>query len=82
MNRFSSGSLSVILDITANGALILAVIPPAVFLGVSFKLKSDTQVVIAAIMSILYAFIMMIAAFFILGTLATSSTKFKEGSWL
>lgn len=63
-----SGSLTVLLDVHPSGALIMAIIPPAVFLGISFKIKSDTQIQIAAVMSILYAFLMMIAAIVIIGT--------------
>lgn len=65
---FFSGCLSLLLDIPPNGALVLAVIPPAIFLGVSFKTKSDTQIVIAAALSCLYAFLMMIAFLVIIGT--------------
>lgn len=64
-----------LLDIHPNAALAMAVIPPAIFLGISFKIKSDTQILIAAVMSILYAFLMMIAALIIIGTLDTNSTK-------
>lgn len=57
-----------LLDIQPNGALIMALIPPAIFLGISFKIKPDTQIVIAAIMGTLYAFLMMITAIIIIGT--------------
>lgn len=72
MSVYLSGSLTVLLDIHPNAALVMAVIPPAIFLGVSFKIKSDTQIVIAAVMSILYAFLMMIAALVIIGMLVTN----------
>lgn len=64
-----------LLNVHPNAALVMAVIPPAVFLGISFKIKSDTQIVVAAVMSTLYAFLMMIAALAIIGMLGTNSTK-------
>ncbi|KAF3834196.1 hypothetical protein F7725_025400 [Dissostichus mawsoni] len=54
-------TLSVLLDIHPNAALVMAVIPPAIFLGISFKIKSDTQIRIAAVMRTLYAYLMMIS---------------------
>lgn len=72
---YPSGSLTVLLDIHPNGALVMSMIPPCIFLGISFKIKADTQIVIAAIMSVLYAFIMMIAAIVIIGTQTRQSTK-------
>lgn len=65
------------LDIGPAAALVLSVIPPAVFLGISFKLKSDTQVLVAAVMSVLYAFIMMATGFFIIGMFDVNSTMVK-----
>lgn len=66
--------MTVLLDIHPNGALIIAVIPPAIFLGISFKIKSDTQILIAGIMSTIYAFLMMISALVIVGMSDTNST--------
>ncbi|KAK2920718.1 chitin synthase chs-1-like [Channa argus] len=75
-----AGSLTVILDVHPNGALLIAVIPPAVFLGISFKVKSDTQIVIAAVMSVFYSFIMMIAAFFIIAYMVRDQTILTPSS--
>ncbi|KAM9339758.1 chitin synthase chs-2-like [Symphorus nematophorus] len=75
-----AGSFTVMLDIHPNAALVLAVIPPAIFLGVSFKIKSDTQIVIAAVMSVLYAFIMMIAALTIIGNMIKDQTIMTPSS--
>ncbi len=47
-----------ILNMDENIALALAIVPPTVYLILCFKLKSDTQINIAAIMSVLYAFLM------------------------
>lgn len=53
-----SGSFTYIFKLGSNLALVLAVLPPAVYLGACFKLKSDTQITIAAMMSIIYALFM------------------------
>lgn len=47
-----------ILEIGENIALALAVVPPTVYLILCFKLTSDMQIKIAAIMSVFYAFLM------------------------
>ncbi|XP_071357197.1 chitin synthase chs-2-like [Trachinotus anak] len=75
-----AGSFTVLLEIHPNTALVLAVIPPAILLGVSFKTKSDTQIVIAAVMSILYAFLMMITALVIVGNIVREKTILTPSS--
>ncbi|KAM3595954.1 uncharacterized protein V6R79_005848 [Siganus canaliculatus] len=75
-----AGGLTVVLDVHPNVAIVLAVIPPLIFLGVSFKLKSDTQILIAAVMSVLYAFMMMIAAITIIGTMVKDETILNPSS--
>eukprot|EP00063_Salmo_salar_P067627 XP_014042462.1 PREDICTED: chitin synthase 8-like [Salmo salar] len=69
-----SGSLSFILDINPNVALVLATVPPVVYLLVCFKLKSDTQIAIAAVMSLLYAFLMIGTALSIIGAMVEQQT--------
>ncbi|KAM9823995.1 chitin synthase chs-2-like [Neosynchiropus ocellatus] len=75
-----AGSLTVILDVSPNGALVIAVIPPIIFLGVSFKIKSDTQIKIAGVMSVLYAFTMMITAIAIISTMVKDNTILTPSS--
>ncbi|XP_044028475.1 chitin synthase chs-1-like [Siniperca chuatsi] len=75
-----AGSLTVLGDIHPNAALVLAAIPPAIFLGISFKIKSDTQIRIAAGMSIMYAFTMMISALVIIGNMVKDKTILTPGS--
>lgn len=65
----SPGSFTFIVSIDGTVALVLAVIPPAIYLGLSFKLKADTQIQIAAIMSIIYAFLMLVVTMSIIGKL-------------
>uniref|UniRef100_A0AAV2K3M9 chitin synthase n=1 Tax=Knipowitschia caucasica TaxID=637954 RepID=A0AAV2K3M9_KNICA len=55
-----TGCLNLLLNIPQNEALVLSIIPPALFLAVSFKVESNKQITIAAVMSCVYAFIMMI----------------------
>nr|XP_020443729.1 uncharacterized protein LOC109952811 isoform X2 [Monopterus albus] len=76
----TAGNLTVLLDIHPSSALILAVIPPAVFLGISFKIKSDTQILIAAVMSALYALLMLIAVLLIIGNMVKDKTILTPSS--
>nr|XP_046219980.1 LOW QUALITY PROTEIN: chitin synthase chs-2-like [Oncorhynchus gorbuscha] len=69
-----SGSLSFVLDIDPNVALVLATVPPVVYLLLCFKLKSDTQIAIAAVMSVLYAFLMIGTALSIVGAMVEQQT--------
>ncbi|XP_032363512.1 chitin synthase chs-2 [Etheostoma spectabile] len=75
-----AGSLTVLLDVQPNGALIMALIPPAIFLGISFKIKPDTQILIAGIMSILYAFLMMTTTIVIIGTMVKDKSILTPSS--
>ncbi|XP_034561272.1 chitin synthase chs-2-like [Notolabrus celidotus] len=75
-----AGSLTILLDIHPNWALVIAVIPPAIFLGVSFKIKADTQITIAAFLGILYAFLMMISALVVVGNMVEQQTIMTPSS--
>uniref|UniRef100_A0A8C7H9E1 chitin synthase n=1 Tax=Oncorhynchus kisutch TaxID=8019 RepID=A0A8C7H9E1_ONCKI len=61
-------------DIDPNVALVLATVPPVVYLLLCFKLKSDTQIAIAAVMSVLYAFLMIGTALSIVGAMVEQQT--------
>ncbi|XP_019901869.1 chitin synthase chs-2-like [Esox lucius] len=69
-----SGCLTLILNIDANLALFLAVVPPVIYLILCFKLKSDTQITIAAVLSVFYAFLMIATALSIVGTMVEEQT--------
>ncbi|KAJ7987415.1 hypothetical protein DPEC_G00326250 [Dallia pectoralis] len=69
-----SGCLTIILNIEANFALFLSVVPPIIYLILCFKLKSDTQINIAAVMSVFYAFLMIATALSIVGTMVAEQT--------
>ncbi|XP_068431907.1 chitin synthase chs-2-like isoform X2 [Clinocottus analis] len=75
-----AGSLTVLFDIHPSAALVLAAVPPIIFLGVSFKLKADTQINIAAILSVIYAFLMMVVGISISGNMVTEGTLLTPSS--
>uniref|UniRef100_A0A672P4J5 chitin synthase n=1 Tax=Sinocyclocheilus grahami TaxID=75366 RepID=A0A672P4J5_SINGR len=58
----------------ATISLGLAIVPPTVYLILCFKLKSDTQIKIAAIMSVFYAFLMAGTILSIIGDLVKQNT--------
>ncbi|XP_062860419.1 chitin synthase chs-1-like [Trichomycterus rosablanca] len=69
-----AGSFTFLFQIKANLALILAIVPPAIYLALCFKLKADTQLQIAAVMSIFYAFIMTGTILCIIGEMVKNGT--------
>ncbi|XP_059421125.1 chitin synthase chs-1-like [Carassius carassius] len=69
-----SGSFVFIFNMDVNVALIFGIVPPTVYLILCFKLKSDTQIKIAAIMSVLYAFLMVGTVLSIIGDLVRQQT--------
>lgn len=74
------GSLSFILDIPSAGALVIAVIPPAIYLGLCFKLKPDTQITIAAVLSVMYAFLMLVVTMSIIAAMVKENTILTPSS--
>ncbi|XP_054911275.1 chitin synthase chs-2-like [Poeciliopsis prolifica] len=75
-----AGSLSFILNIPSAAALVLAVIPPAIYLGLCFKLKADTQITIAAVLSVIYAFLMMVVTMSIFASIMKEKTILTPSS--
>ncbi|XP_054911263.1 chitin synthase chs-2-like [Poeciliopsis prolifica] len=75
-----AGSLSFILNISSAAALVLAVIPPAIYLGLCFKLKADTQITIAAVLSIMYAFLMLVVTMSIIASMVKEKTILTPSS--
>uniref|UniRef100_A0A8P4GJG0 chitin synthase n=1 Tax=Dicentrarchus labrax TaxID=13489 RepID=A0A8P4GJG0_DICLA len=61
-------------------ALVLAVIPPVIYLGLCFKLKADTQITIAAILSVIYAFLMLVVSMSIIGSMVKDRTILTPSS--
>ncbi|XP_019206504.1 chitin synthase chs-2 [Oreochromis niloticus] len=75
-----SGSLTFVLNINSAAALVISVIPPAIYLGLCFRLKSDTQIIIAAILSVCYAFLMLTVAISIIGSMLKEKTILTPSS--
>ncbi|XP_015253842.1 PREDICTED: uncharacterized protein LOC107100010 [Cyprinodon variegatus] len=75
-----AGSLSFLLDINTGIALVISVIPPAIYLGLCFKLKTDTQITIAAVMSIFYAILMLVVTMSIIGAMVKEKTILTPSS--
>ncbi|KAM6974308.1 LOW QUALITY PROTEIN: chitin synthase chs-2-like [Tautogolabrus adspersus] len=75
-----AGSLSFVLSIDASWALLVAVIPPFIYLILCFKLKSDTQITIAAVMSVIYAFLMLVVTMSIIGAMVKDKTILTPSS--
>uniref|UniRef100_A0A8B9LEK2 chitin synthase n=1 Tax=Astyanax mexicanus TaxID=7994 RepID=A0A8B9LEK2_ASTMX len=69
-----AGSFTFIMNMDPNLALLLATVPPTIYLILCFKLKSDTQIQIAAVMSILYAFLMTGTILSIIGDMVKQQT--------
>ncbi|KAI1883868.1 hypothetical protein AGOR_G00236460 [Albula goreensis] len=69
-----AGSFTFILSIHPNNALILATVPPFIYLILCFQLKSDTQITIAAVMSVLYAFLMTATILSVIGQMVEEQT--------
>ncbi|XP_035990246.1 chitin synthase chs-2 [Fundulus heteroclitus] len=75
-----AGSLSFLLNINAAGALVIAVIPPAIYLGLCFKLKPDTQITIAAVLSAMYAVLMLVVTMSIIASMVKERTILTPSS--
>ncbi|XP_062865259.1 chitin synthase chs-2-like [Trichomycterus rosablanca] len=72
-----AGSFKFVFKIDANVALVLAVLPPAIYMALCYYLRhtnSDTQINIAAFMSILYAFLMIATIFSVIGEMVVQQT--------
>uniref|UniRef100_A0A8C9XJS5 chitin synthase n=1 Tax=Sander lucioperca TaxID=283035 RepID=A0A8C9XJS5_SANLU len=61
-------------------ALVLAVIPPIIYLVLCFKLKSETQIKIAGLLSIMYAFLMLVVTLSIIGSMVKENTILTPSS--
>lgn len=75
-----AGSISFMLDLDGGLALVLSVVPPAVYLFLCFKLKTDTQITIAAVLSVIYAFLMLVVSMAIVGAMVKDRTIFTPSS--
>ncbi|XP_041920942.1 chitin synthase chs-2-like [Alosa sapidissima] len=69
-----AGSFSFVFDVSPNWSLVLAIVPPAIYLILCYLLKSNTQITIAAVMSIIYAFLMTASILSIIGDMVEEGT--------
>ncbi|XP_076021598.1 chitin synthase chs-2-like [Genypterus blacodes] len=76
----TAGSFSFLLNLEPSHGLIVALIPPVIFLIICFKLKSDTQIVVAAILSTAYAFLMLVVILAIIGSMVKDQTILTPSS--
>ncbi|KAJ3593437.1 hypothetical protein NHX12_005772 [Muraenolepis orangiensis] len=63
-----------VFKIPGDTSIIIAVIPPIFYLLICFMTKSNTQITVAAILSILYAFLMLASLFSIIGDMVLQET--------
>ncbi|XP_042189069.1 chitin synthase chs-2-like [Callorhinchus milii] len=69
-----AGSFSFMFNWNAIVCLVLGVAPPAIFLVLCYNLKTDTQINIAAVLSIFYAFLMIGTLLSIIGDMVKANT--------
>ncbi|XP_032880921.1 chitin synthase chs-2-like [Amblyraja radiata] len=69
-----AGSFTFVFQWNGNVALALGVIPPALYILICYKVKSDTQINIAAVLSIFYAFLMIATIMSIIGEMIREKT--------
>uniref|UniRef100_A0A3Q1F005 chitin synthase n=1 Tax=Acanthochromis polyacanthus TaxID=80966 RepID=A0A3Q1F005_9TELE len=69
-----AGAFQFVFKITGTLSIIIATIPPVFYILICFMTKANTQITIAAIMSILYAFLMTASLFSIIGEMVVQGT--------
>ncbi|XP_053567033.1 chitin synthase chs-2-like isoform X3 [Bombina bombina] len=69
-----AGSFSFLFQWNANVSLILAITPPAMYIGVCYLTSTKTQINIAAVLSVLYAFLMTATFLCIIGDMVKQET--------
>ncbi|XP_072526167.1 chitin synthase 1 [Salminus brasiliensis] len=71
-----AGAFQFVFSISGTLSIIIAVIPPVIYMLICFLAKTNFQLTIASILSILYAFLMTAAFFSIIGDMI------KEGTFI
>lgn len=67
LHPFLPGAIQFVFRVPGTESIIIACAPPVFYILVCFITKANTQITIAAIMSILYAFLMTASFFSIIG---------------
>ncbi|KAK6301520.1 hypothetical protein J4Q44_G00275730, partial [Coregonus suidteri] len=69
-----AGAFQFVFKIEGTLSIIISVIPPIFYMFICFLAKPNTQITIAGIMSVLYAFLMLASFFAIIGDMAMQGT--------
>ncbi|XP_066552734.1 chitin synthase 1 [Amia ocellicauda] len=69
-----AGAFSFVFKMDGTLAIILSVIPPVVYLIICFITKPDFQISVAAVLSVMYAFLMTASFFSIIGDMVKEQT--------
>lgn len=69
-----AGAFQFVFKIDGELSIIVASIPPVFYIILCFMIKANTQITIAAIMSVLYAFLMTASFFSIIGDMVMQGT--------
>ncbi|XP_054473009.1 chitin synthase 1 [Anoplopoma fimbria] len=69
-----AGAFQFVFKIAGTNSIIISCVPPVFYVIVCFVAKSNNQITIAAIMSVLYAFLMTASLFSIIGDMVIQGT--------
>nr|XP_046254899.1 chitin synthase 1 [Scatophagus argus] len=69
-----AGAFQFVFKITGTISIVIACVPPVFYIIVCFVAKANTQITIAGIMSVLYAFLMTASFFSIIGDMVIQRT--------
>ncbi|XP_075325448.1 chitin synthase 1 [Odontesthes bonariensis] len=69
-----AGAFQFIFKIAGTTSILIACVPPVFYILICFITKANTQITIAAIMSVLYAFLMTASFFSIIGDMVLQGT--------
>lgn len=61
------GAFQFVFGVSGTLSIVIAVIPPVVYMIICFLAKANFQITIAAILSVIYAFLMTASFFSIIG---------------
>ncbi|KAK5621219.1 hypothetical protein CRENBAI_011615 [Crenichthys baileyi] len=72
--QYDQGAIQFIFKIDGAISIIVSCVPPVFYIIICFATKANTQITIAAIMSVLYAFLMTASFFSIIGDMVVQGT--------
>uniref|UniRef100_A0A8C4XAV7 chitin synthase n=1 Tax=Erpetoichthys calabaricus TaxID=27687 RepID=A0A8C4XAV7_ERPCA len=71
-----AGAFRYVFEVDPNGSLCLAVLPAVLYIVVCYTTKAEIQIAVAAILSVLYAFLMLATIISIIGDIISEQTFF------